>query len=164
VTKPSPHPAVYLERLIPASPAEVYDAWLSPEVLRLWLAPGSIEITNAEVDKRVGGHYRIWHSAEGSSAGGFECEITEMISNQLIVFRWGFVGPARTNGPVYDSLLKIHLEEASEGVTRLILVHERLEELASALPQVAEQVKGGWESVLTKLAALFKHHRRFPNA
>ena len=87
-----------------------------------------------------------------------------MISNQLIVFRWGFVGPARTNGPVYDSLLKIHLEEASEGVTRLILVHERLEELASALPQVAAQVKGGWESVLTKLAALFKHHRRFPNA
>jgi uncharacterized protein YndB with AHSA1/START domain len=164
VNKTSQHPAVQLERIIPASPAEVYDAWLDPDTLRLWLAPGGIQISKAEVDRRVGGHYRIWHSAGGSSAGGFECKITELIPNQRIVFRWGFVGPERTNGPVYDSILTIHFEPAPQGMTRLTLVHERLEELALALPHVADQVKGGWESVLAKLAVMFSSHRRSPDA
>lgn len=156
MTQASGFPAVRLERILSASPAEVYDAWLDPDTLRFWLAPGGIQITNAEVDRRVSGHYRISQAAGGSNAGGFECEITELVPDRRIVFRWGFVGPERTKGPIYDSLLTIHLEEAPEGKTRLNLVHERLDEVAAALPQVAEQVTGGWESVLTKLAALFE--------
>jgi uncharacterized protein YndB with AHSA1/START domain len=164
VTQALQYPAVHLERIISASPAEVYDAWLDPETLRLWLAPGGIQISKAEVDRRVGGRYRIWHTAERLNAGGFECEIAELIPDRRIVFRWGFIGPARTNGPIYDSLLTIDVEGTSEGMSRLTLVHERLDELAAALPHVAEQVTGGWESVLAKLAAMFKNQRRSPNA
>jgi uncharacterized protein YndB with AHSA1/START domain len=164
MTPASHYPAVHLERVIPASPAEVFDAWLDPDTLLLWLAPGGIQISQAEVDKRVGGRYRIWHTAGGSNAGGFECEIAELVPDRRIVFRWGFVGPARTDGPVYDSLLTIQLEEVSEGMTRLILIHEKLDELAAALPQVAEQIAGGWESVLTKLTAMFENQPRSHNA
>jgi uncharacterized protein YndB with AHSA1/START domain len=142
----------------------VYDAWLNPDTLLLWLAPGGIQIDRAQVDRSVGGHYRIWHTAGGSNAGGFECEITELVPDRRIVFRWGFVGPVRTDGPVYDSLLTIHLEEVSKGMTRLTLVHEQLDELSAALPHVAEQVAGGWESVLTKLAAMFTNQQRSQNA
>jgi len=70
------------------------------------------------------------------------------------VFRWGFVGPDRNEGPVYDSLLTITLGVAPGGNTSLTLVHERLEELAASLPHVAENVERGWQSVLEKLTAL----------
>jgi dihydrofolate reductase/uncharacterized protein YndB with AHSA1/START domain len=160
MTQAAHYPAIQLERLIAASPAEVYDAWLDPETLLLWLAPGGLQITKAEVESHVGGHYRIWHTADGVNAGGFECEIMELVPAQRIVFRWGFVGPARTAGPVYDSLLTIHVEQTSEGITRLTLIHEQLDALAASLPHVAAQVGNGWESVLSKLTAMFKNERR----
>jgi uncharacterized protein YndB with AHSA1/START domain len=114
--------------------------------------PGGLETERVEIDERVGGHYRIWQTRAGSNAGGFDCEILELAPAERIVFRWGFVGPARTDGPVYDSLLTIVLYETPTGETHLTLLHERLEALASAMPHVAGQVLSGWESVLTKLA------------
>src|SRR5690606_34157688 len=53
--KHAPTAAVRLERLIPAPPREVYDAWLDPALLLRWMAPG-FDVTRAEVDARVGGH------------------------------------------------------------------------------------------------------------
>jgi uncharacterized protein YndB with AHSA1/START domain len=145
--------AVRLERTIPAPPHKVYRAWLDPELLRRWLAPGGLEVDRVEVDERVGGHFRVWQADSGTDAGGFECELLELAPDRRIVFRWGFVGPGRTAGPVYDSLLTVTLREAPDGGTALTLVHERLEELAAAMPHVAGNVGPGWEMVLDKLAA-----------
>jgi uncharacterized protein YndB with AHSA1/START domain len=144
---------VRLERTISAPPHRVYRAWLEPDLLRSWLAPGGLEVTRVEIDERVGGHYRIWQADSGSDAGGFDCEVLELVPDQRIVFRWGFVGPERSDGPAYDSLLTITLREAPGGGTALTLVHERLEALAAAMPQVAENVGPGWELVLEKLSA-----------
>ena len=145
------HAVVRLERPIPAPPHAVYRAWLDPDLLRRWLAPGGLEVMRVEVDERVGGRYRIWQADAGMDVGGFECELLELVPGQRLVFRWGVVGPERTGGPTYDSLLTITLREAPGGATILTLVHERLEELASAMPHVAESVEPGWEGVLTKL-------------
>ena len=139
---------VRLQRTIPASPREVYQAWLDPELLRQWMAPG-LEVKRAELDARVGGHFRIWHADHGSDAGGFECEIVELVPDERIVFRWGFTGPQRS--PVYDSLLTITLQGAKGNATILTLVHERLDDLAIAMPNVAQSVEVGWELVLEKL-------------
>jgi uncharacterized protein YndB with AHSA1/START domain len=151
---------VRLHRTIPAPPERVYRAWLEPELLRRWLAPGSLEVTRVEVDERVGGHYRIWHRGAEGDVGGFECELLELVPGRRIVFRWGFVGPERLGGPVYDSLLTITLDEAPGGATALTLVHERLDDLYAALPDVAENVGPGWEMVLGKLAALLDEEAR----
>ena len=43
-----------------AAPAEVlFDAWLEPRSLSVWLRPSVISQTRAEVDARVGGEFRI---------------------------------------------------------------------------------------------------------
>ena len=145
---------VRLQRTIPAPPERVYRAWLEPELLRRWLAPGDLEVTRVEVDERVGGRYRIWHGSAEGDVGGFECELLELVPGRRIVFRWGFAGPERDAGPVYDSLLTITLEEAPGGATALTLVQERLDDLYAAMPDVADNVGPGWELVLGKLAAL----------
>jgi len=155
--------AIHLERIIPAPPDQVYRAWLDPELVARWMNPGTMKVIRAEVDERVGGHYRIWH-ADGSGAqiGGFDGELAELVPGERIVFRWGFVGPDRRDGPVFDSVLTVTLRQAPGGATHLTLVHERLDELAAALPGVADKVGVGWDDTLTKLTALLSHQPPAP--
>lgn len=152
--------AMRLERVIPAPPRDVYRAWLDPDLLRRWLAPGGITVKRAEVDACIGGHFRIWHGESGADIGGFDCAIVELVQDERIVFRWGFVGPERTAGPVFDSVVTITLQPVPGGATKLTLIHERLEGLAAAMPHIANNVQWGWELVLEKLAVTLQVPRR----
>jgi uncharacterized protein YndB with AHSA1/START domain len=54
---PTPATTVYLERLLPATVAEVFAAWTDPTLMAKWLAPtGYAEV---ETDLRVGGQFRV---------------------------------------------------------------------------------------------------------
>jgi uncharacterized protein YndB with AHSA1/START domain len=139
---------VRIERIIRAEPHAVYRAWLDPRLVERWMAPGDLQVTRVEIEERVGGHYRIWQGHSGHEAGGFECELAELIPDQKIVFRWGFVGPERTAGPVFDSILTVSVEKATNGYTALTLVHEWQEQAARDMPGVAENVEMGWEMVI----------------
>ena len=70
--------------------------------------------------------------------------------DQRLVFRWGFIGPQRRQGPSFDTLLTISLRAEPPGTT-LTLVHEDLAELGAAMPEVAASVGPGWEAVLARL-------------
>jgi uncharacterized protein YndB with AHSA1/START domain len=145
-------PAVRVERTFAAPPERVYRAWLTPELLRLWLAPGHLEVMHVEVQERVGGRYRILQGYRGEPGGGCEGEVLELVPNERIVLRWGWCGPERGAGPVYDSRLTITLRPTADGGTALALVHERLDALAAARPDVAPKVGYGWTITLAKLA------------
>jgi len=58
---------------------------------------------------------------------------------------------------VFDSLLTITLEESPGQATQLTLVHERLDTLRAAVPDVARGVEPGWRSALDKLAEAMEH-------
>lgn len=144
--------AVRLQRTIPADPARVFRAWLDPEMLVQWMAPRGHGVTRAEVDPRPGGRYRIWQEGpDGEPAGGFECELLELVPDERLVARWAFVGPDRLEGPGFDSLLTVTLRPAPGGATELTLVHERLEAFMAAMPEPSGQVQAGWEGALDKL-------------
>jgi uncharacterized protein YndB with AHSA1/START domain len=151
---------VRIERLIAAPPSRVYRAWLEPELLRRWLSPGAMEVSRVEVDERVGGHFRIWQTQNGRDVGGFECRLIELVPDERIVLRWGFVGPQRSKGPTFDSLLTITLQAAPGNTTILTLLHERLDDLERAMPDVAGHVGVGWELVFDKLATLLDRAQR----
>jgi uncharacterized protein YndB with AHSA1/START domain len=146
--------AIRLQRTIPAAPARVYRAWLDPDLVSRWMAAGDRRVTRVEIDERVGGHYRVWQSNADGELGGFEAELVELVPAAKIVWQWGFVGPDRDNGPAYDSRLTLQLAEAPDGATTLTLVHERLEELRSAMPRVADGIDTGWSMALDRLASV----------
>ena len=50
--------------------------------------------------------------------------------------------------------MTVTLASAPDGATDLTLVHERLDDLRKAMPDVADAVGPGWEMVLDNLAAL----------
>lgn len=144
-------PAVRIDRVFTASPERLYRAWLDPQLIRQWLAPGDMQVSYADVDERVGGRYRIWQEHHGVAKGGCEGEVIELIPNERIVLRWGWAGPEHDRGPVYDSILTITLKAMADGRTALTLVHERLDAIAAVRPDIATQVGRGWEITLDKL-------------
>ncbi|MGI9005055.1 MAG: SRPBCC domain-containing protein [Streptosporangiaceae bacterium] len=151
VSNPGDPTAVRLERVIPATPGQVYRAWLDPDLLARWMAPGSMTVTKAEVDERAGGRFRIWQSDGGRDVGGFDGELTELVPAERLVFGWGMVGPDWRDGPSFDSRLTVTLRAADGGGTLLTLLHERLEDIAAAMPDVAAQIGPGWQACLDNL-------------
>jgi uncharacterized protein YndB with AHSA1/START domain len=143
---------IRLQRTIPAPPNRVYRAWLEPDQLRRWLAPGEMTVKRVDGDERVGGTYRVWQaSADGEDVGGFEWEVVELLPDERLVFLWRLVGPDRAVDTALDSRLTVTLRAAPGGGTELTLVHDRLDAFAAAMPDVAELVGPGWGMALDKL-------------
>jgi uncharacterized protein YndB with AHSA1/START domain len=150
----SSNAAICLERRLPAPPHAVYRAWLDPELVRRWMDPSGVRVIRVEIDERPGGAYRTWKAdASGRMIGGFDSELLEMSEDERLVFRWGFIGPERRDGPFFDTLLTITLRPDSGG-TVLDLVHEHLDELEAAMPEIAKAVPHGWESYLDNLVGI----------
>lgn len=163
-TQPGQHLTVRTERLLPAPVDRVYRAWLDAEVVRQWMAPGSLEVTRVEIDERPGGVYRTWQADDGVIVGGYDSELLELIPGRRLVFRWGFIGPQRRQGPSFDTLLTVSFDSEAAGATILRLTHERLDELAAAMPEVAENVGVGWDSVLGTLDGVLTQDAARPDA
>lgn len=147
---------VHLERTVAAAPAEVYRAWLEPDLLRRWIGPGEWAAARAEVDARVGGRHRVWHvDPHGVDMGGTEGVFVELVPAERIVLRWHFVGPDRSTPAAEESLLTVTFRPGPRpDTTTLTLVHERLDGLRAAHPEIADLVEAGWASVLDKLQNL----------
>ncbi len=52
-------------RILPATPEVVFDAWLNPEAIRVWMCPGDIFESIAEVDASEGGAFTILMRSPG---------------------------------------------------------------------------------------------------
>jgi uncharacterized protein YndB with AHSA1/START domain len=106
----------------------------------------------AEVDERVGGHYRLFQvDPEGEMSGGSESRIVDLVPNERIVLAWRFVGPERLDAATYETLLTVTFAEPRPGETELTVVHEQLDDLAEAMPEVASHVEQGWSVTLDRL-------------
>ena len=139
---------VVVERVLPASPAEVYAAWTTPETLRLFMCPGDKTTTLVEADVRVGGRFRIVMRSDRDMEHRGEYRVLE--PGQRLVFTWA--SPVTGWEP---TLVTIELSPHEDG-TRLVLVHEGL-----ATDDVRSRHRWGWTGILEKLA---QHTRRKENA
>ena len=134
---------VFVERVVPASPQKVFEAWLDPEALRRFMfgAPGAI-VTRAECDPRVGGQFLIV-----MNVGGHEVphrgEYIEITRYTRLVFTW--LSPHAGEG----SRVTLHFAETQGGETRLTLAHEGL---ADAEARAGHHK--GWSQILTELSTL----------
>jgi uncharacterized protein YndB with AHSA1/START domain len=143
-------PVVRITRDFDFSQEQVFQAWLDPAQVSHWMSPGATAA--ADIDARTGGRYSVRHTSDGQDLGGFEATITILEPPRRIVWDWGFVGPGDRANPIM-SVLEITLDPLEDGRTRLSLVHTHLDDLHSAVPDVADKVEAGWRLVLDQLAA-----------
>ena len=136
-------PRVVVERILPATPTEVFAAWLDRETLREFIGPGDASTADVDVDARVGGRFRITMWVEGRAlehAG----EYRVIDPPRRLVFTWQ--SPATENRL---TLVTIELTPHEDG-TRLVLVHEQLPS-----DEAAGRHAKGWRVRVDKLAAYF---------
>src|SRR5512135_1810536 len=78
---------VVVERILPATPAEVFAAWVDGETLREFIGPGDASTADVEVDPRVGGHFRITMWVDGRALE-HEGEYRAIDPPRRLVFTW----------------------------------------------------------------------------
>ena len=134
-----------IQRVIPAAPERVYRAWLDPDTLASWSAPGGYDVIRHEVDEHVGGRYRCWQINPAGEEMGYEAEILELVPNERIVFRWFYVAADRVIDETAESRLTVVLAPVEGGATLLTVIHDNLEGLADA-----DAVQSGWSEALNR--------------
>jgi uncharacterized protein YndB with AHSA1/START domain len=130
--------AVVVRRTIAASPEDLFDAWLDPEAVAIWMRPNAIRSTTAKIEPRVGGSYEIVMRSETETyphTGRYR----EIDRPRRLVFTWCSRGTEQQETLVTVDFI------ARDDRTEVVVTHERLAE--NARPSHAN----GWTSGLEHL-------------
>lgn len=84
VTTPTDHQIV-MTRVLPGTRTRVYEAMVTPELLKQWVGPRGWQLQEVEIDTRVGGRYRYSGSYPKGGAMSWGGEIRELTPNERVV-------------------------------------------------------------------------------
>lgn len=137
-------PAIVVRREIKAPAADLFDAWLDPELLAQWMCPGDFAPARVSNDPRVGGTFEIsMQSACGD--GILHTGVYRKIDRpNVLVFTWISVHTQER-----ESLVTVAFKSRGEQSTEIVITHEMLPDA-----DAARKHAGGWGSLLEKLAGL----------
>lgn len=131
-----------LERTIPATPEQVFDAWTRPEQVSRWFSPSSEYTTVVHaLDPRLGGSYRIElrHASGKVRIAYGEYRVFDRPRQLAFTWRW------ESDASMPDTLVSIDLRAAGEG-TRLVLQHKRFDSAA-----MRDEHEKGWTGCLARI-------------
>jgi uncharacterized protein YndB with AHSA1/START domain len=130
--------AVVVRRTIAASPEVLFDAWLNPAALAIWMRPGEIRSTVATLDPKVGGHYEIvmQGATDKYPVGGVYRVIDRP---RRLVFTWVSRGAVQL-----ESLVTVDFIVQGKR-TEVVVTHEQLPE------SLRPSHSNGWTSGLERL-------------
>jgi uncharacterized protein YndB with AHSA1/START domain len=111
----------------------VYQAWTTPDLVKRWWSGGHGEVT-ADIDLRVGGHWRYVISGTDGSEVAFHGEFREIVPNERIVNTEVYEMPGAEPLPAEDEPLNIVTFAEVDGRTTLsLLVQTTSKELRDAI-------------------------------
>jgi uncharacterized protein YndB with AHSA1/START domain len=128
-----------VERVLPARPERVYDAWLDERSLREFMCPVPGHVTHAAVDARIGGSLRIvmtFPDQETEITG----EFVALDRPERLTFTW------RPRSDDHESVVTILLAPHGDDQTHMTIIHSR--QLARLIPSY----RNGWTSIADRLA------------
>lgn len=138
--------SLVVRRTVAAPPEVVFRAWTDPEALKRWWGPDGITCSDAEVDLRVGGRYRI----ANEDATGAVLWITGVFdvveAPHRLVFSWA-------HEPVDDATdyTRVTVQfDPSAGGTEVSVTHELLPSVESR-----DTHEAGWSGCLGGLETMF---------
>src|SRR5688572_13235154 len=135
-------PSVVIERLIPAPPRVVFEAWLDPKALQRFMCGGpGVTVTKVECDPRVGGRFLIVMNVEGHDIA-HRGEYLEIERYRRLSFTWLSIYAGD------GSQVTIQFKESGKGQTLLTLFHVGLAE------SEREKHDEGWSYIFTNLSVM----------
>jgi uncharacterized protein YndB with AHSA1/START domain len=133
-----------VRRTINAPVARVFDAWTQPEQLRRWWGPRPVTCSDADVDLRVGGAYRIGNRLPDGSVLWISGEFEIVEPPHRIVYTWQVEGKARAAPELSRVTVRF---EPRDGGTEVVVVHERID-----TEETRADHERGWKGCLESLA------------
>ena len=128
-----------VERVLPAVPEVVYDAWLDEASLREFMCPAPGRVSDVAVDARLGGSLRVVMSFpdhDREITGNF----LALDRPQRVCFTWN------TDVEDHESIVTVLLAPHGDSETHMTIVHSR--QLATLVPSY----NSGWTSIAGALA------------
>ena len=129
-------PRVVVSREIAAPAEQLFDAWLDPESLAIWMRPGTTERSTVSVDARVGGAFEIIMHLPDQTVP-HRGTYREISRPRRLVFTWNSPYAGET-----DSLVTVDFRP-TRGATEIVITHESL-----TSEEMVEAHTGGWTDIL----------------
>ncbi len=133
-----------LSRLLAAPRQRVFKAWTDPDEIGKWWNLGEEWGPSvAEVDLRVGGHFRIGiRSLKGDKVHSVRGVYREVVHPERLVYTWVVENP---KAPEIETLVTVEFRNHN-GSTELVLTHQLLKK-----GELRDSVEMGWSLVLEGL-------------
>jgi uncharacterized protein YndB with AHSA1/START domain len=129
-----------VRKTISATPERLFAAWTEPERLLKWWGPAGVSCIGAEVDLRVGGHYRIGNRLPDGKLLWIVGEFEVIEPPRRLRYTWRMEGASQAAERV-----TVHFEAQGEA-TEVIVTHERIPNRA-----LRDQHQHGWQECLEGL-------------
>jgi uncharacterized protein YndB with AHSA1/START domain len=133
-----------LKRTFQAPIAQLYQAWIDPEMMNQWYHPDARMHSFCTVDLRVGGRYEIQMHAGEDTTYVVSGVYREIIPQEKLAFTWRWAAAENEE----ESLVTVLFRSIGDRETELTLLHERL-----ANEEDRDNHAEGWEGTFVQLAA-----------
>jgi uncharacterized protein YndB with AHSA1/START domain len=134
-------PVARVQRVMPATPAVVFDQWLDAESLADWMCPRPVRCVAVTVEPRVGGTVRFDVDDSGTSVL-ISGQFVAIERPHLLRFTW-------TNSnwadPTVVSVVNVAFEAVGDDQTLMSIEHSLLP------PEELDSFTNGWMSVCDQL-------------
>jgi uncharacterized protein YndB with AHSA1/START domain len=108
--------SLIIRRVVRASAERCFEAWTTPSQLRAWWGPRGVKCSEASVDLRVGGRYRIGNELPNGAIVIIEGAFEVIEPPSKLVYTWIVDG-----GP--EERVTVRFEKQN-GATEVIIVHD----------------------------------------
>lgn len=141
-----------IERIFDAPVERVYDAWTKPQMLMQWFGPEGFEVTNTEIDFKLGGRYSITIKSPDDNIIVHFGEYLEIDKPNKLTFTWILKNQSceGSAGKEAVTLVEINFVE-QKNKTLLRLTHEKLPDRTAL-----DGHRFGWQSSLKSLHFLLE--------
>lgn len=117
-------PAIVVSRVINASAERLFDAWLDPQAVGIWLRPGNAETTDATIDARVGGRFTIVMNSATPTIHGGTYQVIDR--PRRLAFTWRSSHTDDRDTLVTVDFVAVDAADAAVPSTEVIITHEQL--------------------------------------
>jgi len=143
-------PPVQVVKTINAPREDVFKAWTDAAILTKWFGPPEVSVSEAEIDPRIGGSYRIIMRGDSGAVHENYGVYREVDFPKRLVFTW-CIRRLGSEDTTLESLVSVELRVHKVLTTEVTLTHELL-----TTEEARRGVRHGWTTGFESLDSLLQ--------